>query len=155
MPRKFTHKQAADLIEGLVAELDEVGVDALNELGDLAITIITTRTKKGIDADRKSFAPYSLRYAEARTRAGYSPAPRDLARTGHMLGAMGKQATASEVTISFTSEREANKAGFQHYGTRRGIPASEFFDIRDEEEIKVMGEALATDLVARIEKHFK
>ena len=121
------------------------------ELGLLAQQIITLRTKKGIDADRVPFAPYTKNYAAQRQRSGRSGTTVDLAVTGHMQGAENVSATKDEAVISFAASRQAEIASYLNYGTRK-MPKREWFDVRHPDEIAVMEEAIGTALQGRVEK---
>lgn len=163
----------ADLISadkalaGLIAEIDHVTDAELIEIGHFAATMVVLRTKKGIDADGKPFVPYSAGYIEERVDAGLKPSPVDLARTGHMLGAMVPERTGrDEVTVLFNSPLEAKKAAAHNYGvdktvTRKGKPSHmreprrEFLDVRMPKEVDAIAEVIEQSIASRIEKSIK
>jgi len=94
-------------------------------IGECAITIVTLRTKKGLDADGRSFVPYTQDYIKVRLKKGLQPRP-DLAVTGHMLGAMiSDQTGPDEITVTFSSAREATKAAAHNDGvkSRASVPS--------------------------------
>lgn len=87
-------------------------------IGEAAIAIVTLRTKKGLDADGHPFVPYTQEYASYRQKHGLQTRP-DLAVTGHMLGAMISEQTApDEITVTFSSAREATKAAAHNDGVK-------------------------------------
>jgi hypothetical protein len=60
----------ADDIKSAFQQLNDaivnVSKDTLAEVGQFAVAVITLRTRKGLDADRKKFKPYSARYVPVR-----------------------------------------------------------------------------------------
>ncbi len=119
----------------------------LTEVGQLAATMIFLRTKKGLDADRNVFKPYSKAYAKRRARKGLRIDPPDLAVKGHMLGAIEPKITGpNEVTMTFNNPYEAQKAG---WNTAMG---RDFFDVRADAEIEAIADAIGDQFVAEILK---
>lgn len=108
-------KEIERAIDGATSELSD---SQLVEIGHQALNVMVTRTKAGLDADLRPFVPYSVDYANERAKRGYSTTP-DLARTGHMLGAMIPLAEPGAVTIRFLSPMEEKIATFQNEGTNR------------------------------------
>lgn len=110
-------KDLGDLIDAEIEKATaELAPSDLEHLGWQAINIVTLRTKQGLDADLYPFVPYSTDYAKERQRAGYSTTP-DLARTGHMLGAMIPNVVGDEVRIQFLSAIDERKAAIHNQGS--------------------------------------
>ncbi len=87
-------------------------------IGEAAIAIVVTRTKHGLDAGGAQFVAYTPEYALTRQKRGLQTRP-DLAVTGHMLGAMISEQTApDEITVTFSSAREATKAAAHNDGVK-------------------------------------
>jgi hypothetical protein len=138
--------------------------DELMELGQLAVTIVVARTKRGIDADGKTFKAYSPAYLLERQRASLRTTPVDLAVKGHMLGGMVPSVTGTnEVTVGFVSATEAIKAAAHTDGVDRSVstrgrkggahqrrmhlPKRDFLDVRLPAEIDLVAEA-ASEMMA-------
>lgn len=118
----------------------KVPAPALKAAGEFAISIITLRTKKGLDADGNVFKPYVKRYASWRERKQYRASPPDLTVKGHMLGAMVPVPGDNEVTIEVTGTKEIAKV----LGNSK---KREFFDIRRDDELDAIAEEMADLLV--------
>ena len=115
----------ARYIGNLVRSFDSMSKAQARVIGEAAIAIVTTRTKAGFDADGRLFVPYTAAYAARRQKRGLQTRP-DLAVTGHMIGAMIPEQTGpDEITITFASAREAEKAAAHNYGVNSGasVPA--------------------------------
>lgn len=105
-------------LEDLQSGLDENDLLAIGHAGQ---TIVTLRTKRGLDADGKPFIAYSPDYAKEREAAGLSTSP-DLARSGHMLGAMAPKVTGpEEVSVLFNNPLEAVKADTHNNGIDKDV----------------------------------
>jgi len=124
---------------------------AMLELGLLAQQIITLRTKKGLDADRVPFAPYTASYGKWRASKGRSSTVVDLAFTGHTQGAESVTVAPGEVAISFGAERQAQIAAWLNDGTKKMKPRP-WFDVRHPEEVAVIEEAIGATIQGRVEK---
>lgn len=97
---------------------DSMSKSQAKVIGEAAIAIVTLRTKKGLDANGRSFVPYTPEYAKYREKHGLQPRP-DLAVTGHMLGAMiSEQTGPDEIMVTFSSAREATKAAAHNDGVK-------------------------------------
>jgi hypothetical protein len=145
-------KDVALSIEDAIQEATREFTEAdMLELGHLAQTIITLRTKKGLDADRVPFAPYTKDYANWRNKKSRSSTAVDLAFTGHMQQAEIVTATKSEAVISFSAERQAQIAAWLNDGTRKMKPR-EWFVVRHPDEVAVMEESIGATLQGRIER---
>lgn len=118
----------------------------LQEVGEFAISLITLRTRKGLDADRKRFKPYSARYVPVRQYRGLQTDSVDLTVSGHMLGSMVPAVTGdNEVTIEFSGTREIAKA-LGNSQTR------DFFDVRADEELEAIADLFGNMIVAEVMK---
>lgn len=114
---------AADVLDGLNRAMSApFNPSEMSAIGEAAMTLILARTKAGLDADRKPFVPYSDRYAAERAAKGYATSPVDLARTGHMLGAMFRTIGTEEIRIHFLKSDEATKAAAHNYGYDGVVP---------------------------------
>lgn len=146
---------AEDDPERAFAELSEaiggpLTHEELLEIGHLGVTMVVARTKHGLDAGGKTFKKYSDEYAKERADRGLRPYPPDLAVKGQMLGALLPDVSGhNEVTVSFSSEREAIKAASHDDPKRKGRKKREFLDIRIPREMDVMGDAISEILVRR------
>lgn len=138
-------------------------------LGQLAVTIVVARTKKGLDADGKTFKAYALAYADERERASLRSTPVDLVRKGHMLGGMVPAVTGvNEVTVGFVSATEAAKAEAHTRGVDRTVsargrnggsyqrharlPKRDFLDVRLPTELDLIAEAVSEMLAEKAER---
>ena len=138
--------ELADAFDQLNKAITHVSKETLEEVGQFAITIITLRTKKGLDADREQFKPYTKAYARKRLNKGYSASPPDLTIKGHMLGSMLPVVTGdNEVTVAFGSPKEDAKA-------RGNSHKREFFDVRADAELEAIADLFGDKLVAEIVK---
>jgi hypothetical protein len=118
----------------------------LQEVGEFAISLITLRTRKGLDADRKRFKPYSARYVPVRQHRGLQTDSVDLTVSGHMLGSMVPAVTGdNEVTIEFSGTKEIAKA-LGNSQTR------DFFDVRADEELEAIADLFGDMIVAEVLK---
>lgn len=154
-------------LAGLVAEVDHVTEDELMEIGHFAVALVVARTKKGLDADGKPFVAYTPSYTEERVKHGLQGSPVDLARSGHMLGALIPQRTGpDEVSALFLAPLEATKAAAHNYGvdkvtSRKGnpvhahTPKREFLDIRLPAEQEAVAEVIGESIASRVEKSIR
>jgi len=118
---------------------------ALEEVAQFAIHIITLRTRKGLDADGSPFKPYVKKYAQWRKRKKLRTAPPDLTVTGHMLGSIVSSVTENGISLEFSSPKELAKAiGNSH--TR------DFFDIRRDVELDAITDMIGDALLEEILK---
>ncbi|HJU24190.1 MAG TPA: hypothetical protein VJ891_16930 [Casimicrobiaceae bacterium] len=166
---------AANLLDGVAAELDHVTEPELADVGRLAISVVVERTKKGLDADLNPFAPYAPDYAAARAQLGLSITP-DLTRSGQMLGALVPKVRAGAVEIEFADAIDATKAAANNDGVdtttprtsrsedlsygkrprgqaRKKTPAREFADVRAQAELERVGDAIGSAVATRVEKN--
>lgn len=93
----------------------------LKEIGQFSIDLVIARTRDGIDADHKPFAPYSEQYAKVREARGRSTKV-DLVMNGDMQAAMTPVVNGKEVDIGFLSEFEAKKAEWHSGGIKKTVP---------------------------------
>lgn len=136
-------KQAFDKLNAVVNSAPK---ETLGEVGQFAISLITLRTRKGLDADRQKFKPYSARYVPVRQRKHLRTDPVDLTVTGHMLGSLVPRVTGdNEVTIEFSGTKEIAKA----IGNLR---TRDFFDIRADDELEAIADLFGDQIVAEILK---
>ncbi len=115
----------ARAFDALSHAFDRISSAQARIIGEAAIAIVVTRTKAGYDADGRLFVPYTPQYAAKRMKAGLQTRV-DLAVKGHMLGAMIPEQTApDEITVTFSSAREGEKAAAHNYGVNSGasVPA--------------------------------
>lgn len=145
----------------------------LLELGHAMMNIIVLRTKTGLDADRKPFAPYSEAYKKVRIDHSLQVDHVDLARTGHMIQSLIVSPGAGEVVIGFGSTREATKAAAHNSGVNRSpswlrnayrkvrgkrkllgrrLPKRNWFDVRAPEETAALTEMVGVDVTQNVEK---
>ena len=123
---------------------DGLGERAMQAVGQAATFMIVNRTKQGLDADGEPFVPYSYRYAQTRARKSLETDVVDLARTGHMLGAVIPRVTGrDEVRLVFAGTFDAQKGRWQHEGTPT-IPRRQWFDERRPAALKAL-EKIAMD----------
>lgn len=116
MAKDPTAADVAKQIGTITAEAMHLTSSELLELGHAAQLIILERTRAGKDVDGKAFKAYSKPYAKERAKAGYGTQP-DLARKGHMLGALKPDVTGpAEVTLHFVAAEEATKAAAHNFG---------------------------------------
>lgn len=86
-----------------LAELPIDGPRLMQELGDLALRRIRTRTEGGRDVRGAAFAPLSPAYAKQKAAAGLPPVA-DLQVSGRMLNDMAViEVTDRTATLGFTS----------------------------------------------------
>lgn len=119
-----TPEEAAKAIEGISATIEGAFDDAaLLEVGHFATQLVLLRTKTGLDADGKPFAPYAKDYAKTRQEHGLAAQPVDLARTGHMLGTVTPVLTGDGgVEIGpHLSEFEAKKLAAHNAGVDKTV----------------------------------
>lgn len=139
-------------IESLIVEASKVFDEpTMLEIGHLAQNIITLRTKKGLDADRVPFAPYTRDYAKWRASKGRSSTTVDLAFTGHTQGAEIVTVKTNETTIAFGAERQAQIAAYLNDGTKK-MAKREWFDVRHPDEIDVIEDVIGAKIQGRLEK---
>src|SRR5579884_766277 len=97
-----TGSSIAHAIEHEIQEaIGEFTEAELKDVGDAATAVIVLRTKQGLDADHKAFAPYSDSYKKTRERLSRSTTTVDLAVTGHMQQAITTEPGADSVTLGF------------------------------------------------------
>lgn len=94
--------------------------EQMAELGDLAINVITLRTKSGLDADRKPFVPYTPTYARQREKIGRSSSV-DLSLNGHMQQAITKEVVGNETSLHFVTPLEERKALIHNEGVNTTV----------------------------------
>jgi len=137
-------KKAFDAINDAVTDAAK---ETLTEVGQFAVAIISLRTRKGLDADRHDFKPYSKNYVPYRKRRGLRVDKVDLTVTGHMLGSITPTVTGdNEVTLEFNGTKEIAKAiGNTNLGR-------DFFDVRADEELDALADILGDKLIAEILK---
>lgn len=162
-------QDALQLVQGVINELAHgFTADEKIELGDLAWFLINQRTEQGLDIWRDPFAPYSEEYLEFLIERGEGSEPGDitvdLLLEGHMRasgttpdhasGPVDVQARGYASLITFTSRRQARKAGAHHVGSGN-LPERPWFDIPEgtEDHDRLLQEA-ATLLQERIEESF-
>jgi len=134
---------AFDKINAVVTDVPK---EVLTEVGQRVITIVTLRTRKGLDADGDVFRPYVPKYAKWRAKRKLRTSPPDLTVTGHMLGSMTPAITGqSEVTVEFNGAKEIAKA-------LGNMSKRDFFDVRQDAELEAIMEDLADGLIAEIVK---
>lgn len=140
-----------------IVDIERLGVDAskataadVRETVEFGLTLITLRTKSGLDADRRPFQRYSPRYTVERRRAGLSTRP-DLVRIGHMVGSLIPivSGTPPEGRITFGSPREAAKGIAHTEGTGR-LPRRDWFDIRAAADLDAVTEVFADAIMERL-----
>ena len=73
----------------------------MGDIGMFAMGRIKKRTIAGDDVYGIGFKPYNPLYAKERQKAGYSPSPVDLTRTGSMLSAMTYNESKRSVDIFY------------------------------------------------------
>jgi len=117
-----TARDVARMIEEEVARASSpLEPEQMAAIGDLAINIITLRTKSGLDADRKPFVPYTPTYQRQREKIGRSSTTVDLAVTGHMQQGITKDAHGNEVSLHFVSPLEERKAIIHNDGVDTNV----------------------------------
>lgn len=132
-------------MDRLNATMNGAPDEVLEEVGQFATSVILLRTKKGLDADRKTFKPYSERYAKRRARKHLRIDPPDLVVKGHMLGAITPfPGNHNEIVIGFNAQHEADKAV---WNTALG---RDFFDVRADAEIEAIAEVIGDRFIAEI-----
>lgn len=122
----------------------------MQDVGDLIVQMIRTRTERGVDVDGQPFQPLSDDYRKAKTDAGLSGAA-DLSVSGRMLNDMRATVVGPGVVeIRFTSRGgtaagrtfiqlsravgAADKAYFHHEaGAGRSRVRRRFFDVNASE----------------------
>lgn len=142
-------KGVADTFRALNSSLKQgISATTMAAIGQLAVTTILLRTKRGLDAALHPFKSYSPSYADYRSRRSLQTGHVDLAVTGHMLGSMQVENTGpNEVTVGFGSPLEATKAYAHNEG--RGVPQREFLDIQSDTELDMIAELVGEELVSR------
>lgn len=75
----------------------------MREVGLLAIEIIRTRTRKGLDATGQAFEPYSPEYARQKTKETGASSTPNLTLSGDLLNTLQiTEVTDTSVTIGWT-----------------------------------------------------
>ena len=108
---------------------------ALNKTGMFLQNAIKDRTRKGRDFKRRSFRPYSPKYAKQRAKEGRSTTP-NLFRSGQMLGNMTfKTFSKNKGQIFFPNRQQNLKAFFNDtQGVGKAQIKREFFSVGKKEE---------------------
>ena len=123
---------------------------ALNKTGMFLQNAIKDRTRKGRDFKRRSFRPYSPKYAKQRAKEGRSTTP-NLFRSGQMLGNMTFKTFSKNKGQIFFPNRQQNLKAF--YNDTQGVGSAkikrEFFSVGKKEEekaVKIFTDTLMRDL---------
>ena len=124
---KTNSKQLSQKFKNFRSLLPRVIETGIKQAGFQLVSIIRTKTLKGIDFRGKPFAPYSEGYIKHLQKKGYSTKV-DLFYSGKMLGAltpdMVKKTGKYKVTLSFARAEERDKALWNQV---LGKPKREFF----------------------------
>lgn len=129
-------------LDKLNATMNGAPDSVLEDVGKFAVTIITLRTKKGLDADRNVFKPYTKAYARRRAKRDLRTDPPDLAVKGHMIGAIEPIISGpNEITIGFNAQHEADKAT---WNTGMG---RDFFDVRADAELEAIADVVGDQFI--------
>lgn len=162
-------EDALQLIQGVIGELQRgFTADEKIELGNLAWFLINQRTGEGLDMWGDPFAPYSEDYLEFLIERGEASSAGDITvdlllegnmraagtTPDHHAGPVDVQAKAYASLITFTSNRQARKAGAHHVGSGN-LPERPWFNIPEgtDDHEKLLEEA-AMLLKQRIEGEF-
>ena len=123
----------------------------LEGIGHMALDIIVTRTKMGIDADGHPFAPYAASYTKVRAAKGRRVAPPDLAMTGAMVSSATVDVQPPDtVVLKFLDRRASEIAGYHNEGTRR-MAERHWFDVKRPEELQALAEEAGGGVAVAIE----
>lgn len=147
-----------------LTSLAQMPKTVLQDIGDLAVSLIRRRTEQGVSVDGSAFAPLSPGYAKAKRDAGLSPTA-DLTVSGRMLNDMratvpqpgvielrfvshGGRATGRTFIQRSRSVGAADKAYFHHEaGAGKSRVKRPFFDLNAKELAQI-----ETKLLAQIDK---
>lgn len=117
-----TARDVARMIEEEIARAaSPLEPEQMAAIGDLAINVITLRTKAGLDADRKPFVPYTPSYQRQREKIGRSSSTVDLSVSGHMQQGITRDAQGGEVSLHFMSPIEERKAIIHNDGVNTTV----------------------------------
>lgn len=83
---------------------------ALGRTAEFLMGVIKTRTKKGKDADGRSFKPYTPEYKEFRRQEGKQANFPDLNFKGNMLSNMSQKSDSKKAILFFPSKNQNAKA---------------------------------------------
>ena len=111
--------EVADEIDKYVAHCADLTPAELLAIGHTALNVIVLRTKRGLDADHKPFAPYTPEYAARRKKSGRSGTTVDLAVTGHMQQAVIVTTHPGESHLQFMNHAEDVKAEAHNKGVHK------------------------------------
>lgn len=75
--------------------------DDFQQIGLLIRENILQRTRQGVDAENRKFAPYSASYAKQRAKEGLARNTVKMELSGEMLRAIKIEAEADKVTVTF------------------------------------------------------
>jgi hypothetical protein len=105
----------------------DVRIAILRRAATHAIGIIVRRTRQGIDAEGRAFAPYSTKYGKLRAKSGRKANPVDLTLGGDMLAAMTiLDVSPTQALIGFTGSSTAY--AFQRMRTKKGTKTSRWVE---------------------------
>lgn len=98
-------------LTGLIKTLDNIGENIFtkqlfDEIATFVILKIQERTAKGVDAEEKSFKPYSPSYALFRTKSGRSASKVNLFFTGSMMSSMTFSSSDDRTRIFFAPTQD-------------------------------------------------
>ena len=130
------------MLKGL-ADLPQEGISYIR-LASSAKTIITKRTKSGIDASGQTFSPYSDKYLEYKVEKSLTGSGRvTLVESGNMLSAMTPQKTAKGSRLFFVDSLDdiEEKKARRHDSGLSGMPQRQFFAIAEPEADVLMKQA--------------
>lgn len=104
-------KEVDALFKRLGAQFSKDIVKALDQTAQVGISVITNRTAKGKGYEGR-FKPYSVEYAQFRSKRGRQSRFVDLNFTGRMLSGIRRKLDKPNLTaeISFTNALSAKKA---------------------------------------------
>ena len=128
---KSNSKELNQKFKNFRSILPRVIETGIKQAGFQLVSIIRTKTLKGIDFRGKPFAPYSEGYLKHLQKIGY-PTAVDLFYSGKMLGAltpdMVKKTGKYKVTLAFSRAEERDKALWNQV---LGKPKREFFNFNN------------------------
>ena len=131
---KSNSKELNQKFKNFRSILPRVIETGIKQAGFQLVSIIRTKTLKGIDFRGKPFAPYSEGYLKHLQKIGY-PTTVDLFYSGKMLGAltpdMVKKTGKYKVTLAFSRAEERDKALWNQV---LGNPKREFFGFNNRTE---------------------
>lgn len=129
-------------IQGLVAAIRKAA-DAANkpahaleyELGWQAARGIADRTRRGLGAGDRPFAPYTPTYALQRAKRGRTTTP-NLMFTGLMLASLSVEARYNQVRLHFVTAEAQQRANVHaSQGPRSKMPLRDFLSITETETL--------------------